>query len=82
MSEYKIEKGVPLLGKNRPGKDEYPFSRLEVDESFLVPCEKGTKEVHLLQTHLCSMANKACMHNNKRFTTRTVNGGIRVWRMK
>jgi hypothetical protein len=78
MSEFKIEKGIELVGKGgRGAKSVYPFNDLEVGDSFFV--YKKDKTV------VC-VRQAACQHN-KRFPEqklewRTNEQGIRVWRTK
>ena len=74
---YEIEKGVPLPelnGANQPIK--YPWEKLAVGDSFLVPA--GT--VQRSSVHAATArANRA--HPDRRFITRAVDGGTRVWRI-
>jgi hypothetical protein len=70
---FKIEKGVPLIP--RPGGrtgSKYPLDEMEVGDSFLV--EGGT--VKNLSCTIRAHAKKV----GGKFATRTVEGGVRVWR--
>lgn len=74
MSEIKIEKGVPMP-KPRAQRAKYPWRELGVGDSFFVPgaararCSVGA--VHSAQR----------IGGGVRFTVRTVEGGVRVWRI-
>jgi len=73
MSEFTIEKGVPVpkqVGAGR--KNKYPFDALEVGDSFFV---KDTKVKAISKT--CSNHGKRL---SRKFASRTVDGGVRVWR--
>ena len=71
----KIESGIPVpAGTNRSGgrKAVYPFADLKVGESFFVA---GKSVKTMSQT-----ANKAAKRIGVELITRTVEGGVRVWR--
>lgn len=68
----KIERGVPLPPKGKT-PERYPWSIMEVGDSFLV---EGANP----RSHISTGANK--LHPDKRFTQRKVQDGIRVWRVK
>jgi hypothetical protein len=85
MSEYKIEKGVPVPPIVRKGvthKTKYPWREMEVGDSFFVPRPDG-KDVKIMQT--CFSGKKRAARFGIRTKTRqwTENGvlGIRVWRI-
>lgn len=63
-----IESGVPL-----PSSVKYPFDKLEVGDSFLVPISK--------RTSTSSAATKYGQRTNTKFVIRKVDdNNIRVWR--
>lgn len=69
----KIDKGVPMpkpAKTERPAK--YPFSVMEVGDSFLVEGKTATAFAAQLQ--------RAGRDYGRKFALRTVDGGIRVWR--
>jgi hypothetical protein len=74
LMKYVIEKGViPRPGEQRVGElvSPYPFSDMEVGDSFFVPGITYKK------------ANSVCQHRNRggrRYGYRTVEGGCRIWR--
>ena len=66
----KIEKNVPIPSHQTP----YPFGEMDVGDSFLVTDRTPG-----------SVSNAACQYgkrHGKKFITRSMNKGIRVWRMK
>ena len=56
MSEYKIEKNIPMPERRLRGGVKYPFAGLGVNESFFVPCEPRSK-IYLNVQQYCSNAN-------------------------
>ncbi len=68
----KIEDGIPTPEENR----KYPWHEMEVGQSFLVT--GGPR---------CVMALRAALHSfnrhnkTKRFISRAVDDGVRVWRV-
>ncbi len=66
--KYKIEKNIPIKGTKRPSK--YPFDKMQVGDSFLVDNEKAG-----------SIRSLIYRVGGKKFRTRSVKGGIRVWRV-
>jgi hypothetical protein len=61
----KIEKNVPM-----PSRAKYPLGQMEIGDSFFVP--GGT------QTKITGAFNP---HHPKKFSCRTQDGGVRVWRV-
>lgn len=73
---FNIEKDIPMP-KKLYGKGKeliYPFLQMEIGESFLVP-QKKAKSV--TQT-----AYYFTKKTGKKFATRKVEGGKRVWRLE
>ena len=90
---YKIESGVPFAVK-RGGRgrkpSEFPFTDMEVGDSFLIPCDvTSKKEVESWRRKLL-VAKKRFAEtleegDDRKFTTAVVNSeeqgvGLRVWR--
>ena len=80
MNEFKIEQDVPLPPR-RNGSDrrKYPLREMAVGDSIFVALNDGvnTRKVY----HSISMAiTYEQKRSTSRFTRRTVEGGIRVWR--
>ena len=68
-----IEKGIPV---KRPREDSvYPFTEMEVGDSFLAT-EQICKKPHKVRM----AAHEAGKRLGRKYVTRTVEGGIRVWR--
>jgi hypothetical protein len=74
----KIDKKVPLPPSKRIRKENYPFREMNVGDSFFLPLD-GIP-VSELQTRLAN-AWRHCREEGKRFTSRRVEGGVRVWRI-
>lgn len=79
MSEIKIDNNVPIpANAGRRGKGSmYPFSEMEVGDSFFVSRPQKT---------MTGSVSSAARKNSAKYTTRSVteNGvsGTRVWRIK
>lgn len=82
---YKVEKGIPLVRastysfKNNP----YPFSEMEVTDSFLIKTNKDT--VRTIRHRLYGFLRAYRYYNPKLITfkikTKFIEGeGLRVWR--
>ena len=72
---YKIEAGIAIPSANRykgGRKSKYPFADLKVGESFLVPSKTTMSFGATVQT--------ARKRTGFTFTTRNVDGGVRIWR--
>ena len=73
---YEIEKNVPLPRPRQSGAPKYPWESMDVGDSFYV----AGATVTLLSASAASWSRR---HGRERkFATRTVNGGVRVWRVK
>lgn len=84
--DFTIQKGVPVAPSRRVGsgpKHNYPFDKMEVNDSFFVAAA-DTKKASRLQTALIAVAIKSLGKGN--YTTRRTaeDGfpGVRVWRTK
>ena len=78
--QYKIEKGVPLLGACK-----YPLEQMEVGNSFFVPSAPGGKTIELMGHRVSSTVTSArAKRYGRKYKTRTVKAppGVRVWRVK
>ncbi len=77
-----VERGIEIPKRNwgRPGYTREYMSRadlMEVSDSFHI---STTSENHR-RTQACVLAALRRQRSGKKFTTRTVEGGIRVWRV-
>lgn len=80
--EIKIDSNIPMPMKKRRGFNSYPFHEMKVGDSFFVPLKEGKKQ-HSLICQISTSARLYSMASGKgwRFTTRSVEGGCRVWRV-
>ena len=76
-SLYPVENNIPLP-KPAQGRPKYPFSALELRQSFIVPCEDWDRE--RVMNSLTSCRANAQRHG-KKFAMRQVPSGVRVWRV-
>ena len=74
MSEYVIEENhpMPAVSPNKGKQEKYPWSKMDVGSSFFV---EGGDPVRIKNA-----AGKAAQRSGKRFITRSVEGGVRIWR--
>lgn len=72
---FKIEKGIQAP-EYQP-RQKYPFSEMEVNDSFFIK-GAGMKERKKLSAAACTYGQ----NHNKVFTVRSVDGGVRIWRVK
>jgi hypothetical protein len=80
---FKIEKGVPppkARGHTKPLK--YPWNEMDVGDSILVDISAKDQDERrrLYQTARCA-AYSYGKRKNRKFETRVVSKGIRVWRI-
>jgi hypothetical protein len=66
-----IEKGIPLP----VGRHKYPFLDMEIGDSFFV----GNRTTGEMSYHIAYFRKK---HPLRKFTCRTVDGGVRCWRIE
>lgn len=84
-SNYKIEKGVPIPRK-RGEKSKYPFSQMEVGDSFEVKVDILTSPEKLAMS-IRNCYHNVCRYNNefkdRKFTIRIISPqSVRCWRIK
>lgn len=78
---YKIDKNVPITGKRKSPRIEFPYAQMEINDSFCIPCKDQRKIKLLRQT----ISNNLKRFNNAfgkeyQIVVRTVEVGLRVWR--
>lgn len=87
---YKIESGVPFAVK-RGGRgrkpSEFPFTDMEVGDSFLIPCDSTSKKDVDSWRRKVLVAKKRFNEDYKdeaawEFRTATEATGLRVWRVE
>ena len=79
---FKIEKGIPIpvsktVTRQGRGRDRlYPWAEMQVGDSFFVPGEAK-------RIGVASHASAVCKrYAPKRFVSRKVEGGVRIWRVE
>ena len=77
--EFKIERGVKMPPKIGPCK--YPWKDMKPGESFPMRPRKGER-LAVLRNRMSCAANYACKRGFGKFTTRQMDGGVRVWRVE
>ena len=80
-NEFKIEKGILYeeVKKSNLGKSKYPYSKMEVGDSFVV-CDYTRKQQNSINSHASHYAKKYM--NGAEFKCCNHNGKLRVWRVK
>ena len=73
MEEFKIEKGVEIPMK-KDCRSKYPWGEMEVNDSVFF--KNGSQYI------LASSVNNFRVRTGRKFSTRTVDGGVRVWRVE
>jgi len=72
--QIEVDKSVPLPEPKLGRPKKYPFAEMEVGDSFFVPQEK-----------VRSASKSASMYKAAHggdFTRRSVEGGVRIWRVE
>jgi hypothetical protein len=77
---FVIERGVPVpaAASGRPRK--YPFAEMRKGDSFLVAFNDETPAK--LRALLATAANMWARKSGGKFTVRTLDTGVRVWRVE
>ena len=71
------------LGLEKKSKVIYPYNKMEVGDSFLIPCDKV--DINAWRGRFSISARRYRQKNNclyKKFASRVVEGGLRIWRLK
>ena len=80
---FEIENNVEMPKKcaNNGSAAKYPFREMEVGDSFFVPAESA-ESAHRVQINISSSSVQMSKREGagKKFATRKVEGGVRVWR--
>ena len=72
---YEIEKDVPIPERQLKSS-KYGLEKMEPGDSIFIPSETRLSGIHSLADYY------ALRHPPKKFTTRKVEGGYRIWRIK
>ena len=82
-----VESGVPLPPPFRQpatrrygSRPVYPWKAMKVGDSFFVAA--APESVNRIQTQLAALARRRWEAVGSLYTTRIVDGGVRVWRTK
>jgi len=80
---YKIDKGIPLCGPSSKS-NKYPFDQMKVGDSFFAPHPDAKKARQNALARNAGPYKKSPKHVDfqRHFVTRTVEGGMRIWRVK
>jgi len=70
-----IEKGIPIPSSFTDARRKYPFVDMEVGDSVFFPLEDFAE-----RKKIAASAYGCGRDNNRKFTIRNVEGGIRIWR--
>lgn len=78
----KIDSSIPIPEIKRSGVKKYPFDTMKVGDSFLF--EHDYENNTIACQRIGGMAGSWVAYNNstRKFSCRTVENGIRVWRIK
>ena len=81
---FTVESGIELPKRTRgPGRKatEFPFAKMDVGNSFLIPCDpKDPKMLSNWRRKLLIAKKRFLAQYEGEFRTATVDGGLRVWR--
>ena len=81
--EFKIEKNIELPKRSSGRPSKYPFSEMKVGDSFFIPVADHI-DIWNVAGAVRNAANMARIRDKTigRFSTRKVEGGVRVWRIE
>ena len=73
---YPIERDVAVVPKRKKRRSniKYPFDSMKIGDSFLVPSEDSHRSVSIAASNYGKAYGEV-------FVTRTVEDGVRVWRI-
>lgn len=69
-----VDKGLPIPGHNGGRRAFYPWNNMNVGDSFFVQ--------NIKIKSVTGAASSYGRNHGMRFTARTVEGGVRVWRVE
>lgn len=80
--EAQDSKGVKKLNKEKK-IPQFPFSDMEIGDSFLIPCEREDANTWRSRFNVSALRYRQKNRSLfKKFSTRIVDGGLRIWRIK
>ena len=71
---YPIDDNIPLPAPLRGAPQKYPYTKLEVGQSYFVP--------NVAQKKAGSGYVQFAKRTGRKFVSRIVDGGVRVWRVE
>lgn len=75
---FKVEKNIPVA-EVKYTEEIYPFSSLEIGDSFFVPYDGN--DPNYIRRKVFSASCQAGKRHGKKYTGRKLEHGIRVWRI-
>lgn len=72
---YRVQQGVPMPNARAQRVIKYPFGRMAVGDSFLIPAKDMCR-------HAAHSVRGAARARGMTASVRKVRGGVRVWRVK
>ncbi len=76
-----IEKGIPLEPKKVIQQRRFPLELMEVEDSFLYPIEDGDEFYSIEANCVRAAVWRYAKSTGRQFTSRKVDGGLRIWRI-
>lgn len=78
----KIEKGIPApVVKPRAKRQNWPFSKMEIGDSVLIDRKSGLPIDRAQNVCHVYARQRAIRGHECKFVTRTVDAGVRIWRV-
>jgi len=86
-----IEKNIPIpetgTNKLKYAYQQFPFKKMKPGDSFLIPAAKNAekKEIEKIRARVSAHSGLFRKYEKKtgwKFTTKVLNEGIRIWRVK
>lgn len=74
---FEIEKNVAMPISTKSGYSSYPLSDMEVGDSFLIPDATMDQKVRARFA-----VTQDAKRKDRKYTTRTIPEGLRVWRIQ
>lgn len=83
MSDIKIEKDIPIPAA-RSGRygNMYPFAQMSAGDSFILLADTRQEKKKMSRHISPTVYRFEKLHPGAEFITRTVDNGVRVWRVK
>lgn len=79
-TNFQIEKNVPMPeGRGRPSA--YPWAEMQVNDSFFIEVDAASKTEVQNRTSASARMYRQKVGNGFKVATRSVDGGLRVWRV-